>query len=128
MSETSIRNKLSGDCYLCGKPLAPPVNMDHVPPRLFFASEIRREYKLTKLLTLPVHQDCNSAWRLDEEYFVHTLLPLARGSTSGEAAHKDFMARYRAGRNILLATQVKNEFKNKSWWRDPSRWQNCKAN
>jgi hypothetical protein len=113
MSKSRNRNKLKGDCYLCGKPLAAPVNSDHVPPKLFFASEIRREHKLTKLLTLPVHRDCNSAWRLDEEYFVHTLLPLARGSVSGEASHRDFLSRYRAGLNIPLAARVKNEFRRK---------------
>jgi hypothetical protein len=66
------------DCYLCRKPLEEPTSPDHVPPKLFFPEDLRKKYKLTELLTIRVHHACNQEWRLDEEYFIHTLLPFAR--------------------------------------------------
>jgi hypothetical protein len=95
-------------CYLCGKPLAPPTNVDHVPPKLFFPDELR---KGLNLLTIPTHAACNEAWRLDEEYLVHTLLPFARGSQSGDAAIRQSFRKYKEGRNVPLLNMVLNEFK-----------------
>jgi hypothetical protein len=98
------------DCYLCGKALSEPTNRDHVPPRRFFAPEVRKKFSVTSLITLPTHQACNARRRLDEEYFVHTLLPFARGSTSGDALFRDGMARVGRGENVKLANQVLKEF------------------
>jgi len=97
-------------CYLCGEALSAPINRDHVPPRRFFAPELRKQFKVTELITLPTHVSCNERWRLDEEYFVHTLLPFARGSTSGDALFRDGIARFRKGENVPLANQVLQEF------------------
>jgi hypothetical protein len=74
MGQAKLR--ATGRCYLCGEHLAAPINVDHVPPKLFFP-ELR---KGLNLLTIPTHVACNEAWRMDEEYFVHTLLPFARGN------------------------------------------------
>jgi hypothetical protein len=98
------------NCYLCGEALSKPINRDHVPPRRFFAPEIRKKFSVTSLITLPTHEACNERWRLDEEYFVHTLLPFARGSISGDALFRDGMARVRRGENVKLANQVLKEF------------------
>jgi hypothetical protein len=98
-------------CYLCGKPLAEPVTPDHVPPKLFFPAALRKKYGMTELLTIPVHHACNQMWRVDEEYFVHTLLPLATGSEAGKAAHVQTFKKYQAGRNVPLVNMVMNEFK-----------------
>jgi len=78
---------------------------------MFFPSDIRKI--LTNLITVPVHAGCNSAWKLDEEYFVHTLLPLVRGTASGEALHRDFIRRAAQGKNIPLAHAVMREFRHK---------------
>lgn len=96
-------------CYLCGNDLFDPVNRDHVPPRRFFAPEIRKQFAV-QLITLPTHAACNERWRLDEEYFVHTLLPFARGSISGDALWRDGIARFTRGENVPLANQVLKEF------------------
>ena len=97
-------------CYLCGEALSAPINRDHVPPRRFFAPELRKQFNLAELITLPTHVSCNERWRLDEEYFVHTLLPFAHGSTSGDALYRDGIARFRKGENVPLANQVLQEF------------------
>src|ERR1700675_2934222 len=98
------------NCYLCGEALTEPINRDHVPPSLFFASELRKQFNISELITLPTHSACNARWKLDEEYFVHTLLPLARGSISGDALWRDCMARFERGKNVPLANQVLKEF------------------
>ncbi len=81
-----------------------------MPPRRFFAPELRKKFKVTELITLPTHVSCNERWRLDEEYFVHTLLPFARGLTSGDALFRDGIARFRKVENVPLANQVLQEF------------------
>ncbi|MCK1597975.1 hypothetical protein IVA96_00395 [Bradyrhizobium sp. 159] len=98
-------------CYLCSKLLKEPVTPDHVPPKLFFPAELRKKYGMTDLLTIPVHHACNQMWRMDEEYFVHTLLPLARGSEAGDAAHAQTFKKYQGGRNVPLVNMVMDEFK-----------------
>jgi hypothetical protein len=105
-----MANAKHQNCYLCGNPLSAPTNRDHVPPRRFFAPEIRKEYKVTGLITLPTHVACNERWRLDEEYFVHTRLPFAQGSRSGDALYRDGIARFKRGENVKLANQVSAEF------------------
>ena len=46
-----------------------------MPPKQFYADEIRKKHDLN-LLTIPVHADCNLAYQHDEDYFVNTI---ARG-------------------------------------------------
>jgi hypothetical protein len=99
------------DCYLCRKPLEEPTSPDHVPPKLVFPEDLRKKYKLTELLTIRVHHACNQEWRLDEEYFIHTLLPFARGTESGDAAAAQSFRKYKAGRNVPLINMVMDEFK-----------------
>jgi hypothetical protein len=106
-----VKHRDITDCYLCGKPLGAPINVDHVPPSMFFAKELRKRYKLTKLITIPVHAGCNTAWQMDEEYFVSTLLPFVRGSASGNALWADWRRRLKRGRGWPLANVVLQEFK-----------------
>jgi hypothetical protein len=102
MGEAKAKRLSIKDCYLCGKPLMGPVNVDHVPPKLFFPDELR---KGLNLLTIPTHVACNEVWRMDEEYFVHTLVPLARGTPSGNAAIRQSLRKYEAGRNLPLISK-----------------------
>jgi hypothetical protein len=111
MGQAKVKRLSVKDCYLCGKPLAEPTSPDHVPPKLFFPEEIRRKYGLTELLTIRVHHACNQEWRLDEEYFVHTLLPMAGQSESASAAHRQTFRKYQQGRNVPLVNQVMQEFR-----------------
>jgi len=63
-------------CYLCGEQLDPDPtknDKDHVPPRQFYASTIRKQHQLN-LFTLPVHAKCNKLYAKDEEYFLLTLV------------------------------------------------------
>ena len=73
-----------GICYLCGEQLREPIDRDHVPPRQLYAYDIRKLHA-PNLLTIPVHRACNRAFQHDEDYFVHTLMPFARGSYTGNA-------------------------------------------
>jgi hypothetical protein len=106
MGQAKLR--ATGRCYLCGEHLAAPINVDHVPPKLFFPEELR---KGLNLLTIPTHVACNEAWRMDEEYFVHTLLPFARETQSGDAAIRQSFRKYRDGGNVPLVNMVMDEFK-----------------
>jgi len=96
-------------CYLCGDPLSDPTSADHVPPKQFFARAIRRAQQL-QLDTLPVHDSCNQAFKRDEEYFVHTLMPFARGSVAGQAIYSDVLQKYRRHEKVGLTLGVLREF------------------
>jgi len=97
-------------CYLCGKPLCPPTNKDHPVMQQIFAPEIRKKHKITKLLTLDVHKACNTAYKNDEEYFVHTLMPFARGTEAGNAIYTKVLKNFRSGKQVPLAKMVLSEF------------------
>ena len=43
-------------CYLCGEALSAPINRDHVPPRRFFAPELRKQFNLAELIKQLVAQ------------------------------------------------------------------------
>jgi hypothetical protein len=101
-SETEI-------CYLCGERLGGATSADHVPPKQLFARAIRRAQHL-QLDTLPVHDSCNQAYKRDEEYLVHTLMPFARGSVAGQAIYDDVLQKYRRREKIGLTLGVLREF------------------
>ena len=105
-----MKKALTNICYLCGKPLVPPTNADHPVMQQLFAPEIRRKYNISKLLTLDVHKSCNTAYKHDEDYFVRTLMPFARGSESGNAIYAKVLNDYRVGKEVLLTRKVLREF------------------
>ena len=110
MAEAKRRRLTLTHCYLCGDLLCEPINYDHVPPSMFYGADVRRKYQL-KLLTIPVHQPCNSQWQKDEEYFVYTFMPFVVGSEGGNAVWNDHVTRLKAGRNLPLANAVSQEFR-----------------
>jgi hypothetical protein len=112
MGEAKVKRLKHTHCYLCGKPLGEPVSQDHVPPQLFFPKDLRRKHNISDLLTIPVHAACNLSYQLDEEYFVHTLLPMTRGSEAGGAHHARIHQKLQAGKNVALVNMVMDEFKN----------------
>lgn len=100
--------KGSVQCYLCGRPIVDEMSRDHVPPRQFFPSRLRRTHNLSQLITLPTHETCNHAYKLDEDFFVHDIGPLSKGTFAGDRLWTDI--RHRLGkkpeahlREIVLA-------------------------
>ena len=89
-------------CYLCGNQIEFDFSMDHVPPKQFYASSLRRDLNLSQLVTLPVHGACNKAFESDEAYFTWSLSPLAVGSTAGDALVQERVEKLKK-RNRLLA-------------------------
>jgi len=102
-------NKAITLCYLCGKELVEPINKDHVPPKQLYTEEIRKTYS-PNLLTIPVHVSCNLSYQLDEDYFVNTLAPFARGSCAGDSLFKDVFKKYEKGVKRSLVHKTLNEF------------------
>jgi hypothetical protein len=96
-------------CYLCGKPIFGNPSRDHVPPRQFFGAVLRKKYNLN-LLTLKTHKECNKAFQLDEEYFIHTFVPLSLGTYSGRSLLDEVVAQYQKRRNVPLSNKVLKEF------------------
>ena len=98
-------------CYLCGRKLSCPTSKDHCPPRALFSPEIRKQHNLNQLITFRVHRQCNESYSLDEEYFIATLMPFARGSVAGNSTYKKFMADAREDEHkLLLAEKILREF------------------
>jgi hypothetical protein len=96
-------------CYLCGKLLTPPLNRDHVPPKQFYTDEIRKKHS-PNLLTIPVHQECNSSYQADEDYFLNTLAPFAKGSYSGNSLLDGIFRKYKDDIKRPLVHKTLNEF------------------
>jgi hypothetical protein len=99
-------------CYLCGRPLAPPMNVDHPIMQQLFAREIRKAHNFSKLITLPVHQACNTAYKADEDYFLRALIlmPHARESVAGNAIYRKVLKDYGAGKEVKLIHKILDEF------------------
>ena len=96
-------------CYLCRQRLFEPLSRDHVPPRQLYADGIRKKHH-PNLLTIPVHDSCNRGYQFDEDYFVNTLVPYARGSYSGDALLQEIFQKYDAGEKRALVHKVHEEF------------------
>jgi hypothetical protein len=96
-------------CYLCGQPLSEPIGMDHVPMQQLYAPEVRKAHS-PNLLTIPVHDQCNKSYQVDQDYFVTALMPHARGSYAGDAIYKRALDRYRGGGKVGLVRKVLAEF------------------
>lgn len=75
-----------------------------------FAPKIRRKYNVSQLITLDVHKACNTAYKEDEDYFVHSLMPFARGSESGNAIYAKVLGDFRTGKQVSLTKMVLREF------------------
>jgi hypothetical protein len=99
-----------GVCYLCGKPLVGDLDDDHVPPRHLYAPVLRKLHNPTNLLTIRTHKVCNHSFQMDEEYFVHTMAPLAHDSYTGKALFEDLIRKYREGQRLKLGIRVSQEF------------------
>lgn len=88
-------------CYICGKVIdnnpedvGRRLSMDHVPPKQFYAKEIRQQQNLN-LERVPSHKNCNEDYREDEEHFFHSLYPLVADNNPimGSVILRDFKRR-----------------------------------
>ena len=96
-------------CYLCGLELGEDIDRDHVPPKQFYAKNLRKVHKLN-LFTLPVHAKCNKFYQKDEDYFVHSIAPLTKGSYSGDNIWNDIARRLRRIQGQRIGQMVLKEF------------------
>jgi hypothetical protein len=77
--------------------------------RQLYAPAIRRAHS-PQLLTIPVHAVCNKRFQKDEDYFIHALMPHARGSYAGNAVYEKTLHTFRGGGNPGLVRKVLREF------------------
>ncbi len=83
-------------CYLCGLPIAQRRSKDHVPPLQFFPKNLRSA-RNPNLITLQTHEGCNQSYKLDEDYFLHSIGPLAIKTITGGHLWNDI--RHRLGKH-----------------------------
>ncbi len=96
-------------CYLCGQKLDENIDHDHIPPKQFYASNIRKFHNLN-LFTLPAHKSCNKSYQKDEDYSVHSLAPLALGSYSGNAIWVDIANQFERPQGKRIGQMILKEF------------------
>lgn len=96
-------------CYLCGLELGKDIDRDHVPPKQFYAKSLRKIHH-PNLFTLPVHAGCNKSYQEDEDYFVHSIAPLAKGSYSGDGIWNDIAQRLRRAQGQRIGQMILREF------------------
>ena len=97
-----LSNQLHMTCYLCGEPLQSSVNRDHVPPQQLWSPEIRKQFNVDQLVTLPTHPACNSAFSKDEEYVVRVLSTVASESPTAVSLVQHGFRKARSGSGIGL--------------------------
>lgn len=98
-------------CYLCGKPLSiAECNDDHVPPIQLYSKEVRVSQNLSHPLLLRTHKKCNESYSLDEQYFVHTFIPMAIGSVAGTSLWNEIRGKYLKGKYLPLRQRALSEF------------------
>jgi len=96
-------------CYLCGKEITNGPSYDHVPPKQFYAKLIRKNNNLN-LLTLPTHKECNKSYQHDEDYFIHSVGPLAVESHTGKALWKDISNQFDREQGRRIQENIYKEF------------------
>lgn len=99
-------------CYLCGNELEDGTDRDHVPPKQFYAKNLRKMHN-PNLLTLPVHAVCNKMYQSDEDYFVHSIGPLVKGSYSGDGIWDDIAHQFRKPKGQRIGQMIRKEFEDR---------------
>jgi hypothetical protein len=102
--------KTDAICYLCGQPLQGEIDDDHVPPKQFYAKSLRKLHNPDDLLTLPVHKSCNISYQKDEDYFVHSIAPLAMESYPGKAIFEDISNQFKRPQGKRIGEMIRKEF------------------
>ena len=99
-------------CYLCGNVLEEDIDRDHVPPKQFYAKNLRKKHS-PNLFTLPVHSACNKSYQKDEDYFVHSIAPLTKGSYSGNGIWNDISHQFEKSRGQRIGQMILKEFEDR---------------
>lgn len=97
-------------CYLCGTALSGQVDRDHVPMKQLYGKEYRR-ISNPDLFCLPTHAGCNHAYHSDEDYFVYSLVSVARHKKPGSYVSHDVEVRARRGKQRPLLAKVLDQFR-----------------
>jgi len=105
-------NEIEKICYLCGQDLEQEVDRDHVPPKQFYPSNIRKNHN-PNLLTLPVHRPSNKSYQKDEDYFVHSIAPLTKGSYSGNQIWQDISNQFKRHQGQRIGQMILKEFESR---------------
>jgi len=96
-------------CYLCGNKLDEEIDRDHVPPKQFYSKQLRKKHN-PNLFTLPVHPACNKSYQKDEDYFVHSIAPLTKGSYSGDGIWNDIVHQFQRPQGQRIGQMISREF------------------
>lgn len=96
-------------CYLCGKELGKDIDVDHVPPKQFYARSIRKNVSL-QLSTFPTHKSCNKSYQKDEDYFLHSVGPLAMESHTGKELWADIRSQLKRPEGQRIIKMIYEEF------------------
>lgn len=97
-------------CYLCDLPMGGDRTRDHVPPLNFFPEDLRKRKNFSRLDVVWAHRACNAAFMLDEQYFFHTLAPLARRTEAGPSIWKRIDKPILTPRELDLRARIAREF------------------
>lgn len=101
---------MSPRCYLCGETDGDDWSVDHVPPKQLFAPELRKNYNLDQLVTLPTHAVCNSSYALDEQYLTWTFGQVAVGSPAANAVVAHHGTKLQRGEAVGLAKRILEQY------------------
>lgn len=93
-------------CYLCGINISSEETRDHVPPQQFFAPDIRRQFNVDRLTTLPTHKLCNESFRLDEEYTTRALATTVYDSPTARAVIEHGFTKVDRGQTVGLHQKI----------------------
>jgi hypothetical protein len=83
---------------------------DHVPPQSFFPPLLRKERNYSRLEVVYAHELCNGSYKLDEEYFLQSLAPLARRTEAGPALWDRIARSDLKPPALRLRSQIASEF------------------
>lgn len=104
-----MRGKTVNFCCLCGKALETNATKDHVPPKQFFPSSLRKK-GIPELITVRVHKSCNKRFERDEVYFLNTLGPLAMRTVAGSALMRDIFEQGKRPQGLRIVEMIRKEF------------------
>jgi hypothetical protein len=105
-------NDSNSICCLCGNALGKDIDRDHVPPKQFYSTNIRKKHS-PNLFTIPVHSKCNKSYQKDEDYFVFSIGPFAKGSYAGNGIWDDIANRAKRVEAKKISQMILSEFDNR---------------
>ena len=97
-------------CHLCGREIKSGLSNEHVPPKQFFLSRVRKNENLN-LITLPTHKKCNQKYQKDEEYFFSLIGTMAAiESRFGSEIFYDLNKKFNRSQGRELLKRIRSQF------------------